>query len=124
MKTLPRKGLLVIISDFIGLKGEWDKILRIAGEKFDVLGIMIRDPRDEELIAAGNIVLQDPLSDELMIVNTGKIKERYEKFTQDEKKYIKEMFSKGNADMVDIRTDEDFIKPIIQFLLRRGERVF
>ena len=122
MKTLPKKGILIIISDFIGLTGDWDKTLRVAGEKFDVLGIMVRDPRDDELIEAGNIIIQDPLSDELMIVNSGRIKKKYAEFTKNEKKYIKTMFFRGNADMFDVRTDEDFIKPLIQFLLRRGER--
>ncbi len=124
MKTTPRKGLLVIISDFIGLEGEWDKALRVAGEKFDVLGIMIRDPRDDELIESGNVILQDPMSDEMLIVNTGKIKDKYREYTRNEKRYIKEMFSKSNADLLYLNTDEDFIKPIIQFLLRRGERIF
>lgn len=124
MRTMPRRGLLIVISDFIGLEGDWDKTLRLAGEKFDTLGIMIRDPRDDELIETGNIVLQDPMSSEMVIVNTNKIKDKYKEFTQNEKRYIKDMFSKGNSDMLDLNTDGDFIKPIIQFLLRRGERVF
>ncbi|MBN2101504.1 MAG: DUF58 domain-containing protein [Candidatus Aenigmarchaeota archaeon] len=122
MKTMPRRGLLIIISDFIGLEGEWDKSLKVAGKKFDVLGIMVRDPRDNELIKTGNIVLQDPMSDELTIINTGKIKDKYSEYTKNEKKFIKETFSKSNADLLDLNTDEDFIKPIIQFLLRRGGR--
>jgi len=123
MKTMPRRGLLIIISDFIGLEGGWDKSLRVAGKKFDVLGIMVRDPRDNELIETGNIVLQDPMSDEVTIVNTGKIKEKYREYTINEKKYIKETFSRSNADLLDLNTNEDFIKPVIQFLLRRGGRI-
>ena len=122
MKTMPRRGLLIIISDFINLEGEWDKKLRVAGKKFDVLGIMVRDPRDNELIETGNIVLQDPMSDEIMIINTGKIKEKYEEYNKSQKRFIKEMFAKCNADLLDLDTDKDFIKPIIQFLLRRGGR--
>ena len=122
MKTMPRRGLLIIISDFIGLEGEWDKSLKVAGKKFDVLGIMVRDPRDNELIETGNIVIQDPMSDEIVIINTGKIKDEYEEYNRDQKKFIKETFSKSNSDLLDLNTDEDFIKPIIQFLLRRGGR--
>ncbi len=122
MKTMPRRGLLVIISDFIGLEGNWDKTLRVAGKKFDVLGIMVRDPRDNELIEMGNIVLQDPMSDEMMIINTDKIKDKYAEYTRNEKEYIREKFGKSNADLLDLNTNEDFIKPIIQFLLRRGGR--
>jgi uncharacterized protein (DUF58 family) len=124
MNTAPRRGLLVIISDFIGLEDGWDRALRIAGKKFDVLGIMIRDPRDDELISTGNIVLQDSMSEQMLIVNTDKIKEKYNEYTKNEKRYIKETFARSGADVLDLGTDEDFIKPVIQFLLRRGEKVY
>src|SRR3989344_534398 len=38
---LPPGTLLIIISDFIGLKGDWTHYLRTASGKFDIVAIMI-----------------------------------------------------------------------------------
>ncbi len=50
MRSLSDGALLVIVSDFVGLHdNDWNKILRICGEKFQLMGVMIRDPLDRFL---------------------------------------------------------------------------
>ncbi|GIU69574.1 MAG: hypothetical protein KatS3mg002_0810 [Candidatus Woesearchaeota archaeon] len=41
---LKMRAVIIIISDFIGLSENWYKYLRIASQKYEVIGIMVRDP--------------------------------------------------------------------------------
>lgn len=125
MNATKRRGLLIIVSDFIGLKEGWDKSIRLASTKFDVVGIMVRDPRDETMVSGvGQIVMGDPFSKREQIVNPSAIKEEYDEYVKKEEKDIEGKFMKSNADFIHLTTDKPFVKPIIEFLIRRRERIF
>jgi len=56
MSILKTNAILIIISDYIGLGPTWQKSLRMLNTKFQVIGIMIRDPRDRNFLKMlGNI---------------------------------------------------------------------
>ena len=54
-----RRGLAVVISDFLG-PINWERPLRAMAGRHDLLGIEVLDPRDLELPAVGDVILQDP----------------------------------------------------------------
>lgn len=56
-----RRGLTVVISDFLG-PTDWERPLRAIAGRHDVLGIEVVDPRDLELPDVGDVVLHDPES--------------------------------------------------------------
>jgi uncharacterized protein (DUF58 family) len=122
MKTTHEKGFMIIISDFIDYKGDWEKVLRIASSKFDIMGVRVRDPRDEVMpdTDVGQVVLQDPYSGQSLLINPGKIREEYKKYVQDEEERLDKAFKKSNLDLLKLSTAEPFIKPVIQFFLMRG----
>jgi hypothetical protein len=53
-----RRGMAVIISDFLG-PIDWMRPLRAISGRHEVLGIEILDPRDIELPPVGDVILQD-----------------------------------------------------------------
>ena len=53
-----RRGMAVIISDFLG-PINWMRPLRAIAGRHEVLGIEIIDPRDVELPDVGDVILQD-----------------------------------------------------------------
>ena len=122
MRCTKKRGLLFIVSDFIGLKNDWDDAIRLASAKFDIVGIMIRDPRDEKLpIDVGQVVVGDPFSDKSIQIDPARIKKKYESYARKEEKKIREVFLKNNCDFVKLSTDKSFIKPIIELFKKRWE---
>jgi uncharacterized protein (DUF58 family) len=124
MKVFRKKGLMIIISDFIGLKKGWEDALKLASVKFDVIGVMVRDPRDrmmpdEDL---GQFVLQDAYSNSSLLVDPKKIKKQYAEYVRREEEALKKSFMKCNADLINLSTDESFIKPIIEYFIMRRAR--
>ncbi len=123
MNSFKRGAIVVIVSDFIGLGQNWENYLRAVSEKFEVIGIMVRDPRDYEIPAdVGQIVISDPYSDKEVLIDTAKIKDEYESVVKEQIKYIKQTFIKSKSDFLELRTDKPFLNHIINFFLMRNKK--
>lgn len=54
-----RRGLAVVISDFLG-DTSWERPLRALGGRHELIAIEVLDPRDVDLPEVGTVVLADP----------------------------------------------------------------
>ncbi|MBW2974512.1 DUF58 domain-containing protein [Candidatus Woesearchaeota archaeon] len=121
---LRKNAVLMIVSDFIGLKGEWRKYVEIAASKFDLIGIMIRDPLDMELPDEKHTVLmEDPFSDNQILVVPRKIKKEYSTFVRMSEKAMKEAFLRAGADFVRLNTSKPFTDDLVTFFKVRKRRL-
>ncbi|HEX7322755.1 MAG TPA: DUF58 domain-containing protein [Mycobacterium sp.] len=117
-----RRGMAVIISDFLG-PISWMRPLRAIAARHEVLGIEVLDPRDVELPDVGDVILQD--------TETGVTRE----FTIDPA--LRDDFARAAAahhgdvvralrscgtPLLSLRTDRDWISDIVRFVesRRRG----
>ena len=76
MSFLTGKVILIIISDFLGLPDGWQKYVRMTAEHFEVLGIMVRDPRDRTLPkGTGQYAVEDPYSNDYLYVDVNQYAE-------------------------------------------------
>lgn len=124
MEFLESGSVLIIVSDFIGLKGEWQKYLEIARNKFDVIGVMIKDPTDDVLPEDEHeVMLEDPISGEQLLVVPNQIREKYEEDSRARRKMIKSSFLRANCDFMELFTDKPFTGEIIKFFKKREKRV-
>jgi len=123
MKTSKERGLMIIISDFIGMKGDWEHVLRMASVKFDVIGVMIRDPRDEVMPDedVGQFVVSDPFSNEELVITPKKIGTDYMNHVQREEETIKKTFIENNLDLVKLSTARPFVKDVAELFVKRGK---
>ena len=122
-KFLKRNTVVFILSDFIGLKPGWKRHLEIMSKKFELVGVMIRDPRDNQLPKdAGQFVLGDPYSDADILVDVKLIKEAYEKYANQQIEEVRSTFNDFGADFLLLRTDQSFVYPILELFNRRKRR--
>tara|TARA_Y100000310_G_scaffold179357_1_gene179333 strand:- start:8950 stop:9840 length:891 start_codon:yes stop_codon:yes gene_type:complete len=122
---LERGSVLIVVSDFIGLKGDWENHLRLASQKYDVIGVMVRDPRDKKLpkMGMGNVLLEDPYSGEQIVVDTEAVAPQYKRHVAQQERKLKEIFLQSNADFLSLSTDEDFVGPLFRFFKERRSRL-
>ena len=118
---LKKNSILIIISDFIGLFGDWQKEIKQASYKFDTIGIMVRDPRDKEIPEDSEmIIISDPYTNEQIILDpTKKVRERYKVYVEHQEKNIKDVFIKSRASFLRLSTDQNPIPLIINFFTKR-----
>ena len=121
LTTLKEGTIIILVSDFINFEGGWEKYLEFMSAKFEVIGFMIRDPRDSILPEdVGQVVIEDPYSNKQLLIEPELVKKSYEVVIKKQITDIKEKFTKLRDDMLVLETDKPFIKPIVSFFRRRG----
>ena len=98
--------------------------MQIANNRHDVVAMKISDPREVSFENVGMIELEDSETGEVFLVDTSSKKFRNEfaaRADEDEQELIKE-FRLINIDFINIKTDESYIIPLINFFKVRGKR--
>ena len=121
IKLLKKNSILIIVSDFIGLKGDWATQLKKASYKFDTIGIMVRDPRDRELPEDSYMVrVSDPFSEEELIIDSNpEVREKYKRYVKKQEEQIENAFRQHRASLLNLSTSKPFFIPLIQFFKKR-----
>lgn len=116
-----QRGLLIIISDFIGLQPGWDHELRAANQHFDIIGVMIRDPRDRELPTnAGTFSLTHPTTGQQITIDTKSYAKPYREYVLKEEADIKRRFSTAQASLLLLELGSDVRETIMRFFAQRA----
>ena len=119
---IPKNCIVIIISDFLGLKGEWKKQFELAGRKFDLAAILLRDPRDKKLEnTAQQFVISDPFSGKKLLLDPNKIKDEYNEYVKQNERNLKKIFEKRKCQFIDLTTDQSYVGPVIKFTKRRSK---
>ena len=97
--------------------------LKIANKKHDVITIRINDKREEELPDIGLVQMKDAETGEVKWIDTANklIRENYQKNYLRNMEEVNQLFKNSGVDTIQLRTDMDYIKPLIQFFKRRGK---
>jgi len=121
LSYLRQDSIVILISDFLGMKEDWVKDLNIISKKFDTIGVMIRDPRDRELpMEARQIVVEDPYSKKSIVIEPDLIKEAYEDHIKKQEKELKDNFFRIGSDFITLSTDKNFVNPIMNLFKQRS----
>ena len=114
-----RRGMAVIISDFLG-PINWMRPLRAISARHEVLGVEILDPRDVELPPVGDVVLQDAESGatrEYRIDDA--LREDFARAAAAHRAEVARTLRRCNAPLLTLRTDRDWISDIVRFVASR-----
>ena len=122
-KIAKRKAVAFLISDFIA-EG-YDKALRAARKKHDLVSICITDPRELELPKAGIVDLQDAETGETILIDTSdnNFREQFSLLADKKMRDRFDMFRSMGLDYIDIRTDTPYTDPIVKFFRMREKRL-
>jgi uncharacterized protein (DUF58 family) len=117
--VLKKRSICFLLSDF--LADDYEKPLRIAAQKHDLIGLKISDLLEEKLPNVGLLQLQDSESGENIWVDSSNaiVRNTYEQQFLDYQLQFKQFFQKSGADSLSIRTSEDYIKKLMGFFRQR-----
>ncbi len=120
--VIKKRCTAFILSDFLN-KG-FEDALKIANKKHDLIAVNIYDPREEEMPDVGLVRIKNAETDQQMWVDTSSRKVRlgYKNWHERHNKYLSDIFIKSGLDVVRIRTDQDYVKPLINLFKKREAR--
>ncbi len=119
-RMLKKRAICFLLSDFID--NGFDKSLKITARKHDVVALRIEDPGEMRLPDIGWALLHDAETGEEAWVNTHRKKNRkaIEIAHRKRKELLQQTFSKAGVDHIVLRTDQPYVKPLMNLFKQRG----
>nr|WP_249998004.1 DUF58 domain-containing protein [Actinoplanes sp. M2I2] len=113
-----RRGVAVVISDFMAPVEGWSRPIRKLGVRHDVLAIEIVDPRELELPDVGVLTLADPETGALHEVQTAdeNLRRRYAEAAAEQRGAIAGALRAAGAAHLRLRTDTDWLLDMVRFV--------
>jgi uncharacterized protein (DUF58 family) len=123
LRSIKRRSLVFIISDFISAPG-WERPLRLLNQRHEVLAIRLWDPREVELPDLGPIIMEDAETGEQLYVDTHdrKFRQRFAQAARRREAALNEVFKRAGVDALALSTDEDLVRAIVRFATLREQR--
>jgi uncharacterized protein (DUF58 family) len=117
--SVKQKSIAFILSDF--LVDKYDDPLRVAGAKHDVIGIKVYDKMDMQLPDIGLVQVEDAETGQMNWIDTSNRTVRYNYATQfnQTEDACRTSFKRAGADLLYMRTDEDFVPVLQRFFTKR-----
>ena len=118
--VMKKKAIVFVLSDFIA--EDYERTMKIVGNKHDVTGIRVYDEREESIPNLGMVQMQDFETGTIQLVNTQSksVRNSYAKYHQERVTYFKDTFTKSGSGVLDCRVDESYVKKLLGYFKRRG----
>ncbi|GAA2417489.1 DUF58 domain-containing protein [Actinomadura vinacea] len=119
--TSRRRGLAVVVSDFLEPVESWQRRLGLLGHRHQLLAVEIVDPRELTLPDVGLLSVVDPESGRRRDLSTAnpRLRSRYAEAAAEQRAEIAAALRRAGAAHLRLRTDRDWIRDIVRHVLAR-----
>ena len=118
-----KRAVCFVLSDF--LDDAYESALKVALARHDVVAMRVLDPAELELFDLGIVALEDAESGSVVRVDSAspRVRRAYAAARQAAVRKSERRLSQLGCDLVDLRTDRDFVAPLIHFFRVRSARL-
>ena len=119
-RILKKKSITFILSDFIS--SDYEKSLKIISKKHDLTGIKVYDKFEEAIPNLGLVQMFDQETEEIKMIDTSSksLRDNYKREMSLNFKKFNDLFTKNGAGTISCRTDESYIKNLLNYFKNRG----
>ena len=119
-KVMKKKSIAFLLSDFIS--SDYEKSLKIVSKKHDLTGIKVYDKLEEFIPNLGLVQMFDQELGEIKLIDTSssKIRKNYKNQMSLNFKKFNDVFTRNGAGTISCRTDESYIKKLLNYFKNRG----
>lgn len=119
-RVMKKKSIAFLLSDFIS--SDYEKSLKIVSKKHDLTGIKVYDKFEEFIPNLGLVQMFDQELGEIKLIDTSssKIRKNYKNQMSLNFKKFNDVFTRNGAGTISCRTDESYIKKLLNYFKNRG----
>ena len=120
--VIKKRSICFILSDF--MSEDFEKPLKIASKKHDLVALRIYDKREDTLPNVGLVPMQDAETEIIQFVDTSnkQVRDNFAKNRVLKNEKLQKLFPASGVDLINIITGKDYIKPLINFFKTREKR--
>ena len=120
-RVMKRRCTAFVLSDFY-THDSFEKALRVANRKHDVMAIQVYDQRAKTLPDIGLMKVRDAETGHEMLIDTGskRLRRAHTRYWMEQEETLRETFAKSRVDWVSVATDEDYVKALMMLFAARN----
>ncbi len=117
--AIKKRCTAFVISDFIDTG--FEDAMKIANNKHDIVALKIYDKRESEMPDIGFVKMKDAESGKYIWVDTSSknVRNTYAEWWKENDKMYNKIMNKAGVDKTVIRTDEDYVAPLMNLFKQR-----
>ncbi len=121
-RVTKRRAVAFMISDFID--EEWQRSLRLAHTRHDLIPVCVVDPREEALANLGVVYVEDPETGlvEAIDMSSRKVREAFEQEVKKKQMEREQLFRKLQIDFINLSTADPDLGALVNFFRIRAKR--
>jgi len=122
-RVVTKRAVIFLLSD---LQDEgFERALRVAAQKHDLVVIRVSDPRESVLPDAGLLGVQDPETGGRCVIDSGsgRVRAAYARQAERARARMRETIRRMGVDLLELSTGEDYERPLVRFFHERARRV-
>ncbi len=118
-RVVKKRSICFVLSDF--MTEDYDRSLRFAARRHDVIGVRLSDPFESTVPDVGLVRFRDPESQKIQIVDTSShfIREKLQGYYEAYHKAFTKSFRRAGGDIMEIVTDQPYDLTLRKFFKRR-----
>lgn len=121
-KVARRRAVAFVVSDF--LDDGWERAMKIAARRHDVVPVVIADPLEESIPRLGLVLLEDLETGELVEFDSSgpegtEFAERARRLRGERERVLRRL----KLDVVNVRTDRPYVDALVEFYRARARRM-
>lgn len=121
-KIARRRSVVFLVSDF--LSDGWDRALKVAAQRHDLVPVVLADPVELQLPKVGLVQFEDLESGDVFEFDTsGWNAGAYRRRLAGQAEQRDQLLRRMNIDVVQVRTDQPYVDALIAFFHARARRM-
>jgi uncharacterized protein (DUF58 family) len=118
-----KRAVVFLLSDF--LDAGFEKPLRVAAKKHDLISIFLSDPAESEIPAVGLVELEDAETGRRLLLDTSdrKAMSAYHRSARERARRQREELAAMDIDVIDVETGVPYDRPLLRFFQMRSRRL-
>ncbi len=118
--VMKKRAIVFMLSDF--MDDDYEKTLKIAGNKHDLTGIRVYDKHDEQIPNLGMVPMLDAETDTIQLINTSSksVRNSYKANALRLSDYYINTFKRSGAGTINTRVDESYVKKLLGYFKHKG----
>jgi len=122
-RVVTKRAVIFLVSDF--QDEGYERALRVAAQKHDVVAISVSDPREGVLPNVGLIAVVDPETGERGVLDSGspRVRQAWARHAEVARERLRAGLRRTGVELLELSTDEDYERPLVRFFRERARRV-
>jgi uncharacterized protein (DUF58 family) len=118
------RSVSFLVSDFLSPQPSYERALRLASRRHDVIPVVVSDPLERELPPVGLIDLYDPETGELVVFDTSGPEARaFATAAREQQAGREALFRRLSLDAISVSTDRPYLPALTTFFEARARRL-